>query len=560
MQNAIIQEPLRESNYQTFNPTSPIPDSNHNLYLMIPEEKQSEAEVSIQAEDAPQVFTLIPSRGPFLNSLINGLTLCGINCAVNTNIFVSGTIIKAVNTDTLAAYSLIYSETAALVLLFIAPLNAINVSVSRNHKSQSPPEDIARTMQAGCILGAMLSLPALVIASVNKPLLVGLGQQEHVSEIVQAYFWWSLVGWPPLYVQFACGQFISGLQKRLMPLVLDFGVLALSIFLTDTFALGKYGAEELGIKGYALSFSVVNWVNLIGYLLILNCHKDFRHYQLHKKQTQLLQELKRLAKNGMPVMVAYLGEAGIILATAFMAGKLGEQQLITQSVFGLYLVLLTIPGISLFESTSVLISGSIGAKRFEDIRRYMLSNVFLAAICPILALILTLAIPKELMKPFIDIESPFNSRIVDDLTLSLPLLAAGNLFDSTRMVLSGALLGMDDIQISSLVNAMIQLLVIVPLMYALSFHTPLDINGLMTAYLIGSFLLTAYTSVRSYVISGKILADNDTTETLLTQPLLEPIDPPRRESLIGAGVTLFDRTRPAPNDERFQARQGMLLS
>jgi multidrug resistance protein, MATE family len=452
----------------------------------------------------------------FKDSLLNGLTLCGINAAINTNIFVSGTIIKAVNQDTLAAYSLIYSETAALVLIFVAPLNAINVAVSHSKKNNATDDEIARIIQAGWIFAGILTIPSLLISTINWPLLKLLQQESNVAQIAQEYFWYSLPGWLPLYVQFASGQFISGLKKRLVPLALDLSILGLSIFLTETFALGKFGAPRLDIKGYAISLAISNWVNMFGYKTILFIYKDFRQYQLFKKRPGLLEELGKLAKIGMPVMIAYLGEAGIILSSAFMAGKMGTEQLITQSVFGLYLVLLTVPSISLFESTSVLVSGALGAKRIKDIRRYILSNLSLSLISPSIALALTTTIPKEFMRPFIDPDSVYNKNIVSNLTTSLPLLAAGNIFDSARMVLSGSLLGMKDVKVSSLVNVLIQILLIVPLMYILGFHTSLDVNGLMVAYLIGSFILTLYTMIRNYTVTKSLMEEGQIASTLLT--------------------------------------------
>jgi MATE family multidrug resistance protein len=449
-----------------------------------------------------------PAKEIFKESLLNGLALCGINSAVNVNIFVSGTILKAVSESTLAAYSLVYSETAALVLLFIAPLNSINVIVSHNQKKGASADEIAKTIQAGWIFAGILTIPSLVISSINKPMLSLFQQKDDVVDIVQGYFYISMVGWLPLYLQFASGQFLSGLKKRFVPLILDMFVLGLSIFLTETLALGKFGAKRLDIQGYAWSFSISNWVNLAGYQAILLFHKDFRQFELYKKRPDLSKELYKLFKMGMPIMVAYMGEAGIILSSSLMAGKLGQEQLTAQSIFGLYLVLLTVPSLSLFESTSVLVSGALGAKRLKDIRPYILANLSLSIVSPVIALILTLSISKKMMQPFIDPDNIYNKNIVDDLYISLPLLAAGNIFDSARMVLSGALLGMQDVEVSSIVNAVIQLFVIIPLMYALSFHTPLDVNGIMTAYLLGSFILTVYTSVRSYDVSKKLLASS----------------------------------------------------
>jgi len=432
---------------------------------------------------------LYNSLPPFLTSFI-------AYSALNLNYFISGIFLKEVNRETFAAMSLIRAETLFFITLLTAPLNAISITVGHAFKAKIPFRNIARTAQSGWLLAGVLSLPVMALFSAAKPILLGLGQNATLVDVTQSFFWPYLGGVTPLFLQFATVMFLYAINKNGivigMSLLLNLGF---SLALTYILTTDRLGAR-LGATGYGIAQTVTNGIALITYMAILFFKKEFKKFLLFKWHKKYFTPIVELLKLGLPIIVAFLGEMGVLLSFSIMAGVLGKDELIAQNVYSLYLSLLTISSIALFRSTSVLSSRAFSEQKFHDLKRYTIVNTALSMVFPLVFLLPFSIAPTQMSQIYINATDAENKNITDILSTALPLTAAGNLFDSTRLAISGALLGMQDAALPSIVNCVVQLFIVIPLMYALGFHTSLGISGFLVAYGIGGLILSVFMGFR----------------------------------------------------------------
>jgi MATE family multidrug resistance protein len=464
----------------------------------------------------------ISYRKAFKQTLATGGSIFSIVAAVNLNTFLSGLILSDIDRTTLAATSLINAEKLGVLALFAAPITALGFIIGHDIKANASSDDIARTVQAGYLLALGYSIPAFIIFSSTKPILIALGQETDIAAVSQSFFLAFLPGTLAYFIRFNTNHFANGLNKRLKLAPIEIASSIISLPLTYILVLGKFGAPKLGALGYGLAQSVENCMSLIGYQSMVFLHKDFANYKLFKPRWNYLNTFKRLLKKGAPVMLAYAGEQAVLLAFPLMAGVMGENQLIAQNVLTLYLNLLTPVSFALFVTSSVLHGRAYGAKQISNIKRYTTACLSISLVLPLTSLIIFSIKPTLVMRLLIDPTDIANRDIVNMLETALPLMAVSNGFDSIRLVLAGALLGMQDINVPTLVNFATQLLIAITLMYTLGFHTSLEVAGTMAGYGISSFALVLFCLYRWNARTSQIALEimetqNEGTEQIQSQ-------------------------------------------
>lgn len=443
------------------------------------------------------------------NSAISGFLCSGRIISFLLNNFLVGLILSKADEDVFAANSLIRSLQFSTFLLCSAPISAVGVLIGYDVKAMRSEDDITRLMQSGFILSGLCTFPAIILFPTTKYLLNALKQDPKVVDIVQSFFWIYLAAFPATLFRFNSFQIMNGLNKQKLAFLLDFTFIGLlAPGLTYFLALGKSGAPNLGIQGYAYSMLVAEWASQIGYQLILNLHKDFRAYQLYKLRGKYIETLKRLVKLGFPMILGFGGEVGSLLSVTLLAGSLGKEGLLVQNIVSLYLVVLASFPQAFFFSSSSLISRAIGQKNFSNVKRYLIGNSLLVSILPTLAIPLFSAIPEKTVSPFIEIESNNNTQAISILKSALPVMAVGELFDGLRLTFTGALYGMQDAIIPVLASGGFQLLIGIPVMYLLSHQTDLGVLGIFLALSATLMIIAAFTGYRFYQKNSELLTSS----------------------------------------------------
>ena len=98
---------------------------------------------------------------------------------------------------------------------------------------------------------------------------------------------------------------------------------------------------------------------------------------------------------GLPISVAFLGEAGIAFAFSFMAAALDEDSLTVQNIAAIFMTLMLVPVEGIFFSLSNLVSGAMGSKRWDDIRRYTFANLVFISVTPTIIILWILRFLKK---------------------------------------------------------------------------------------------------------------------------------------------------------------------
>ncbi len=451
-------------------------------------------------------------------------TYCTVFALTSVGGFACALFMKKIDLENFEAAALVNAQRNAVTMLFTSPGYIVSSLVAQSLKGKKSRNEIARIQQAGWIINAFAFIPAAVVYSLSEQIFILLRQPKNVAKIAQPFFWGYMPGALATSLLVASLQFPSGLNKRVMLVLIDLATLGLSIGLTRLFALGAGKFPKLGMIGYGYAQSIAASVYLLLISLLLGIKKEFRKYHLYKLRWHWFSDIEKILKLGIASTAGVLGEIAIFIAFPLFAGAMGQTSLAAQGIISFYAGLILISTFSFFRTSLILIGGSFGGGRFKDIPRYACANLSLTIVVPLIGLILTSTIPNQLANAFLvgvpipaingtmmnstDINGSFINNTVfaemfkqdvyDKLQVAFPIAALGSLFDSIRMTLMGALIGLNEVKLPGIVNLLTQLFIILPLMYALGFHTSLGITGMQVAYAIGGFVLASFMSYYLY--------------------------------------------------------------
>ena len=132
-------------------------------------------------------------------------------------------------------------------------------------------------------------------------------------------------GAPALALFFACKNLSEGLS--LTRPTMYFSALAVVVLLPLAYVLmyGKLGMPAMGAAGAGLAHAITLWVEALAFLAYLATRRHYRAANLFARfdlpQARAIGELLRV---GVPMGVAIVMEGGLFVATALLAGALGE--------------------------------------------------------------------------------------------------------------------------------------------------------------------------------------------------------------------------------------------
>lgn len=440
--------------------------------------------LNLSALDQPLTYKSI-----FKNTLSTAILFSGGVLAEAFNSFLTAISLRNLTREEFDASSLIRSTLFMLNNLLAAPLAAISITVGYDDKNGKSHHEIARTAQAGVILANFCAVPAVAVLCAIKPLLISFGQKGDIPNIVQSFFWIYLAGVIPNYIRTTSFQFMNGLHKQKWAFIINVVISGLLPPAVTYLLISDEVGVSLGIKGYGIAYLTETWLGFLAYQMALSLDKNFKVYKMFKPRGGYYEPFKKLVKLGVPIAFAFLGEVGISICLSTMAGALGEEALTVQNIAALYMNILLIPTVSIFNSIAILVSRSLGEGSLHDVRRYTLAGLLVASILPGLGIILCSTVSNQLTRVFISQDNENNISIFRTSAVTLPVMATGQLFDAIRSIFSGVLLGMQNVNIPTLVNVGVELLVTIPLMYIFGFLTDLGVSGLFLGDAIGGLSL-----------------------------------------------------------------------
>jgi MATE family multidrug resistance protein len=174
-------------------------------------------------------------------------------------------------------------------------------------------------------------------------------------------------------------------------------------------------------------------------------------------------------------------EIGSFLVTTLMVGWISVAALEMQQVTTRYLMLLVIPLVGFSQAATIVISRQFGARNTDEVRSTGWFYTGLGLTYAFGILLLFLLFPKQLIGVFIHY-TPEAEATFHTLSILLVVVAIGQIFDSVRNIITGALRGLLDSKYPMLVSILMIWGVGIPLAYFMGFTLDYGLIGMAIAH------------------------------------------------------------------------------
>ncbi len=360
------------------------------------------------------------------------------------------------------------------------------------------------------ILGAGLTLMIFIA----KPLMYAMKQPVEVVELAMPYLNLVALSLFPLMIFQGLKQFSDGLSVTKYPMYATLVGNVVNVILNYVLIFGKLGFPKLGIIGaaYGTFFSRLAMVGLLWYLL-LNKSKT-KHYVSRVKWLLFDSSmLKKIINLGTPSALQMLFEVAVFTAAIWLSGTLGKNpQAANQIALNLSsMTFMVAMGLSV--AAMIRVGNQKGLLRYGELRRIGFSIFLLGLLLAFCFAILFFVGHKTLPLIYLDQNDIMNlndNKEVLKIASKLMLVAAVfQLSDSLQVVALGALRGLQDVKIPTVITFISYWIIGFPISFYLGQSYRLGSMGIWIGLLSGLTAAALLLFIRfNYLTKRLILQSN----------------------------------------------------
>lgn len=385
--------------------------------------------------------------------------------------FIDNIMVGQLGTAELAAVSLGNSFMFIAMSIGIGFSTAITPLIAEADSSDNLNQ--ARSAyKSGLFLCTTLGIILFLGIYSSKPLMYLMKQPKEVVELAIPYL--DLVSFSliPLVIFQAIKQFSDGMSMTKYPMYATLLANIVNIILNYFLIFGKFGFPEMGIVGAAYG-TLASRLIMVVYLWLLLRYKK-RSAQIVKNIKFFILDflmIKKIINLGSLSAMQMFFEVAIFTAAIWLSGLLGKNpQAANQIALNLSsMTFMVAMGLSV--ASMIRVGNQKGLQNYKELRRIAFSIFLLGTLLATFFAVLFFIFHKSLPNIYLDVEDVVNySDTTEVLSIASNLLLAAAFFqisDSIQVVVLGALRGLQDVKIPTILTFISYWVVGFPISYFL---------------------------------------------------------------------------------------------
>ena len=273
---------------------------------------------------------------------------------------------------------------------------------------------------------------------------------------------------------------------------------------------GKFGFPAMGIIGAAIG-TLVSRIIMFSFLFFLLFKKDIIKNYIKDTFRFIIDKsmIEKILSIGFPTSLQMLFEVGIFTSAIWLSGLLGE---ITQSANQ---IVLNISSMTFMIASGLGVSAAIrsgnqkGLENYKELKRISLSILLLGIFFALIFTLLIIIFREYLPYIYIDISDVYNYEkniiIVQKSAKLFIIVALFQLFDSAQVIILGALRGMQDVKIPTVIVFIAYWVIGFPISFYFGDINMLQEIGIWIGLLCGLLFSAVFLYLRfNYLANSKI--------------------------------------------------------
>lgn len=330
------------------------------------------------------------------------------------------------------------------------------------------------------------------------------GQAPEV--VVEALPFLQIIGFSmiPLMLFLTFKQFAEGLNFTRQAMIITLIADGFNIFLTYGLINGEWGLPRMELKGAGIANLISRSLMAILMMLYVLRSANFRPY-LHQAKSKFIQwkTSMEIINYGIPMAFQYLFEVGAFALAALMMGMLGPNYQSAHQIAISIASATYMAASGIGAATSVRVGNALGEGNYKQLQRA--GNTGYSIVLMFMGLMAILMILGRTAFPLFYMKHP---EVVDIASGLMIIAAFFQLSDGTQVVGLGALRGMGDVKIPTLVTFVAYWVISIPLAYYLGFTLKMGGLGIWIALSLGLTLSAIMLYWRFKKLSQKLVIGN----------------------------------------------------
>ena len=426
-------------------------------------------------------------------------------------VFIDNIMVGQLGTAELAAVSLGNSFMFIAMSIGIGFSTAITPLIAEADVSDNIKQ-ARSTYKNGLFLCTGLGIVLFLGIYFSKPLMYLMKQPKEVVELAIPYLDLVAFSLIPLVIFQAIKQFSDGMSMTKYPMYAALLANVINIFLNYVLIFGKFGFPEMGIVGAAYG-TLVSRIVMVFYLWFLLRYKE-RSAQIVKDIKFFVLDIlmiKKIVNLGSLSAMQMFFEVAIFTSAIWLSGLLGKNpQAANQIALNLSsMTFMVAMGLSV--ASMIRVGNQKGLQNFKELRRIAFSIFLLGLILATVFAILFFIFHKSLPAIYVDLDDKVN--YVDNMeviSIASKLLIAAAFFqisDSIQVVVLGALRGLQDVKIPTILTFISYWVVGFPVSYFLGKEEMYGSFGIWLGLLAGLTTASILLFIRFNSLTLKLIED-----------------------------------------------------
>lgn len=366
-------------------------------------------------------------------------------------------------------------------------------------------QDHARSgelLKHSLLINTVTGVILFVIILVGGPILYKLNQPADVVEVALPYLNIVTLSMIPLMLFQTFRQFAEGLSYTKQAMIIVIGSNLFNVILNYIFIYGKLGFPAMGLNGagWASFIARVILAAWIGYYVFSG--KQFRKYRggfaIGRYSKMMIRKLLSL---GLPAGFQFIFEVGAFGFAVIMIGWIGTEELAAHQIAINLAAISYMMASGLSAAATVRVGNQLGQKDIPMLRvaAFTLYGMvtFFMAICAIGFIVGRYFLPSL----YID-----NQEVIEIASSLLIIAGFFQISDGIQVVSLGALRGLEDVKIPSILTFVAYWILALPTGYLLAFHFDMGAQGVWYGLLTGLTLVAIIMFWRFNVLSKRLLS------------------------------------------------------
>ena len=329
-------------------------------------------------------------------------------------------------------------------------------------------------------------------------------QPEIVVKLAIPYLGIIAVSLVPFMAYQAFRQFAEGLGFTKQSMYITITGNVLNIILNYIFIFGKLGFEPMGLYGAGLATMISRVLMAIMMISFVYFNKRFTKYWDAFNFSNLSKSLiKENLKLGFPMSFQFIFEVSTFSLAAIMIGWLGTGPLAAHQIAINMASISYMIALGLSSAATIRVGNQLGQKNYKTLREAALTSYIMAIAFMAVTGLLFILFKNQLPRLYIN-----DPEVISQAAILLIVAGLFQLSDGIQVIGLGALRGMSDVKIPTIITLIAYWIIGLPLGYVFGFILDLGALGVWYGLLAGLTIAAVLLFVRFNNLSKKLILDH----------------------------------------------------